>query len=591
MTDWDLLQQYVQTKSQPAFEELVRRHMGWIQSAAVRHVHDEHLAEDITQAVFLGLLQQAKRLHSGVAVPTWLFQVTRYSCTKALRARHRRQFHEQKAAAMKSESSETLSESEWRQLSPMLDELVSRLSKQDQEAILLRFYEQKSFAEVAEELGISEEAGKKRVQRAVDKLRQLIGKRGLACSAGALSGGLMVNVTEVAPAALAAKTMAVLTAAAQGATIPAEVAAIAEGAMHMIAMARIKIAAVLALALVAALGLSIWTEHLIWGQATKAGAAFPRPATSPASMPAILSKNDLLLAAEKARARIADLTVSFTFNATKEDISTLAYRSHAKIVIKGPKSYIDHEFGGDPRRDPRMWKRIVAYNGQRSTIYESSRGVATVMAGQQAETRTQGRGFFDMMLLNAPMPFGQGYADQNLISLLRAEACQCRPHLEVVDGRRCYVLDVQRLGGLAMTVWLDAERGFLPVRQVYYDGRTPPQVQMEFTVEQAVQVQDGLWFAVRGRKKVAGSEYVMTVDGMGEGKPALSLNAGVEDGFFDLWQNLPAGTPLFDTTTGTAGPDHRSTPEPAGQGPTEVKHSISPSMGTQPATTTQARQR
>ena len=93
MTDWELLQQYVQTRSPDAFAELVRRHSAWVRSAARRLVRDEHLADDVTQAVFLALSQKASGLHQGAALSTWLFSVTRYASAAALRAQSRRQRH------------------------------------------------------------------------------------------------------------------------------------------------------------------------------------------------------------------------------------------------------------------------------------------------------------------------------------------------------------------------------------------------------------------------------------------------------------------------------------------------------------------
>jgi DNA-directed RNA polymerase specialized sigma24 family protein len=53
MTDAQLLQQYLATGSQPAFARLVERHIGWVAAVARRRVRDAHLADDVTQAVFV----------------------------------------------------------------------------------------------------------------------------------------------------------------------------------------------------------------------------------------------------------------------------------------------------------------------------------------------------------------------------------------------------------------------------------------------------------------------------------------------------------------------------------------------------------
>jgi len=56
----------------------------------------------------------------------------------------------------------------WNQLTPHLDQAVAALSHTDRTAILLRFYEKKPLREVGERLGLSEEATKKRVSRAIE---------------------------------------------------------------------------------------------------------------------------------------------------------------------------------------------------------------------------------------------------------------------------------------------------------------------------------------------------------------------------------------------------------------------------------------
>lgn len=121
MSDWPLLQQYVQTHSEEAFAELVARHIDWVHSCARRLLGDEHLADDVTQAVFLALATHAHRLHQSVALSTWLICVTRNAASLALRNRARRLRHERKAAAMFDESAATLTQDQWAELSAQLD--------------------------------------------------------------------------------------------------------------------------------------------------------------------------------------------------------------------------------------------------------------------------------------------------------------------------------------------------------------------------------------------------------------------------------------------------------------------------------------
>src|SRR5580658_222794 len=185
MTDPELLHEFCLQRSESAFAELVRRHVGWVYASALRQVRDSHLAEDVTQAVFIALAKKAPRLRQGAALSGWLFQAMRYSAGHAVRSESRRKRHERSAAAMVSESTVTSLEVQWEPLAPHLDELVGRLSKRDQQAILLRFYQQKMFAEVGHAMGLSEEAARKCTDRAVQRLRDMFVRRGLSVGTSA----------------------------------------------------------------------------------------------------------------------------------------------------------------------------------------------------------------------------------------------------------------------------------------------------------------------------------------------------------------------------------------------------------------------
>ena len=84
MNDTELLKQYL-TGSEQAFAELVGRHGNWIYSVARRRVRDEHLAEDITQAVFILLAQKASKIRPGTPLQPWLLNVARHVASHAVR--------------------------------------------------------------------------------------------------------------------------------------------------------------------------------------------------------------------------------------------------------------------------------------------------------------------------------------------------------------------------------------------------------------------------------------------------------------------------------------------------------------------------
>src|SRR3954463_5665670 len=222
MDDREALHQYVQVGSQAAFADLVSRHVDLVYACALRQVHgDAHLAEDVSQAVFILLAKKAHTLRHETVLAAWLVTATRYAALDALKAQSRRRRHERRAAematqvaSMTSTSPADLSELDWEQsaVRATIDAGLSRLRQQDRRAILLRFYERLTFLQVGEALGVDEEGARKRVVarveeeaarkgvvRAVRKLRELIGKKGGVVTAVGLATILSTKYVQAAP--------------------------------------------------------------------------------------------------------------------------------------------------------------------------------------------------------------------------------------------------------------------------------------------------------------------------------------------------------------------------------------------------------
>src|SRR2546429_7600740 len=201
MDDGQLLQQYTRERSESAFGALVRRHIDLVYSAALRVAGgDRPLAEDVTQVVFMDLARKARGLPRDVLLAGWLHRHTCYTAAKAVRTERRRKTREQVAMEMRALDDNT--EPAWELIAPHLDEGLNQLSACDRDAIVLRFLKRQDLRAVGAALGLSEDAAQKRVSRALEKLRGVLSRRGVALTATALASAMAAEAVAGAPPAL-----------------------------------------------------------------------------------------------------------------------------------------------------------------------------------------------------------------------------------------------------------------------------------------------------------------------------------------------------------------------------------------------------
>jgi len=215
--DSELLRRYAGTKSEEAFAELVRRHVNLVYSAALRQVNgDAHLAQDVVQTVFTDLARKAGSLARREVLTGWLYTSAHFAAAKIVRTENRRRDREEQF--MREPIHESALEPDWEKLRPVLDQAMHELKEADREAILLRYFENCAFAEIGEKFGLNENSARMRVERALEKLRAVFLRRGIAATT-ALASVISANAVQIAPAGLAATLTSTSLAAAGTGTL------------------------------------------------------------------------------------------------------------------------------------------------------------------------------------------------------------------------------------------------------------------------------------------------------------------------------------------------------------------------------------
>lgn len=222
-TDAELLRAYADEKSEAAFGELVRRQVNLVYAVALRQCGgDAYLAEDVTQRVFADLARKARKISGYAMLGGWLFRSAQFAASDVVRAERRRRAREEEAQARQEISRPTAPEADWRKLAPVLDQAIGELPAHDRDAVVLRFFEGRPFGEIGTTLRLTEDAARMRVERALEKLRVALGRRGITSTTTALGVALAGQAGAAAPAGLAGSVTA---AALAGATSIGGVAA------------------------------------------------------------------------------------------------------------------------------------------------------------------------------------------------------------------------------------------------------------------------------------------------------------------------------------------------------------------------------
>ena len=254
MEDMELLREYALKRSESAFAALVDRHVGnWFIRPTLRQLHDVHLAEDVTQAVFVILARKADRLSHREVLSGSLVE-SHALCGQCPNPNRHASFPPQTEAYMQS----TLNEPSfvvWEQLAPLLDEAMASLGDIDRNALALRFFENKTGPEIAKELKLNEAAAKKRITRALEKLQRFFLRHGVDSTTAIIAGAISANSVQAAPVALAKSVTAA--AIAKGTTASSSTLALIKGVLKIMAWTKTKTTIIAGVVLLLAAGATV----------------------------------------------------------------------------------------------------------------------------------------------------------------------------------------------------------------------------------------------------------------------------------------------------------------------------------------------
>jgi RNA polymerase sigma factor (sigma-70 family) len=264
MGDFTLLQAYVNRRSEDAFTELVNRNIHLVYSAALRQTRDPHAAAEVAQTVFIILARKAHTIREGAILSGWLLRTTRFTAANARRREQRRQNTEHQAMDNLCANE---NETDWKQIAPLLDEALVALGEQDRNAVALRFFDQKSYKEIGAALSLSEDSARKRVSRALERLRTFLSRRGKVLPAAVLAGAMSAHAVKAAPPELAGNVA--IMALSRASVAPSALPLLARGTLGTLKWMQWKTVAIgaslagLALCIVVLMGAHYTSEQIV----------------------------------------------------------------------------------------------------------------------------------------------------------------------------------------------------------------------------------------------------------------------------------------------------------------------------------------
>ncbi len=192
------------------------RHLPAVLATAQRLTREPQTAADVAQTVFIQLARKAWTVRDGQVLSGWLYRATRNAAFNAIRVEQRRQLRE--TNAMKDAEMSPAHTSNWEDLAPLVDEAMRQLKRPEQDVVILRFFEGKSYGEIGRLLNLDEKTAGQRANRALEKMRQYFSRQGVTTTALLLGSALGANGATTLPLGMAAQVTGASLASTSGTT-------------------------------------------------------------------------------------------------------------------------------------------------------------------------------------------------------------------------------------------------------------------------------------------------------------------------------------------------------------------------------------
>lgn len=210
-TDQDDLGAWNQLQDQDAFRRIVERNLPMVEAVCRRHLQRGDDIDEAVQAVFIVLARRSAELADPRALSAWLYGTALRVCRNARRAAGSRIHHNQEAAVhMAAQRAHADAPPAWADARPHLDAAIATLNAAEREVVIGHFLEGLPQTAVASRLGISENAARKRIANAVNKLRHWFARQGLPIGASVLAAGFASELGAAEPALVSACSQAAM---------------------------------------------------------------------------------------------------------------------------------------------------------------------------------------------------------------------------------------------------------------------------------------------------------------------------------------------------------------------------------------------